>query len=411
MKLEDILKLDQNDPLAGKREQFVLPDGVIYLDGNSLGALPIVARDMAAQLVKNQWGQELIRSWNTHHWIDLPITIGEKIAHLLGAAPDQVICCDSISVNLFKLLATALNLQTDRRVVLSQKENFPADLYIAEGLEELCGPETCVLKRVEDGDIAAALDETVAVLMLTHVNYKSGKLHDMQGLTRLAHEKGILVIWDLAHSAGAVPLELDQWGVDFAVGCGYKYLNGGPGAPAFIYAAKSHQDGIRQPLSGWMGHKTPFSFDPKYQAAHGMRQFLCGTPPVLSMGVLDAALGVFEGIDMSVLREKSIKLGELFLQLVLANDSLDELDLVSPKESTARGSQLAFAHPQAFAICQALIERGVIADFRAPDVLRFGFAPLYIRYRDIRDSVQILSDIFANEIYKEEKYSRLQKVT
>ncbi len=411
MKLEDILELDQNDPLAYNREQFVLPDGVIYLDGNSLGALPIAAREMAAEIIEKQWGQDLIRSWNIHHWIDLPINVGEKIAPLLGAAPGQMICCDSISVNLFKLLATALNMQTDRHVVLSQQENFPADLYIAEGLGELCGPQTCILKLVEDGEIEAALDETVAVLMLTHVNYRSGRIHDIQGLTRLAHDKGILVIWDLAHSAGAVPLELDQWEVDFAVGCGYKYLNGGPGAPAFIYTATHHQDSIQQPLSGWMGHKTPFSFDPKYQAAPGMRQFLCGTPPVLSMGVLDAALSIFEDVDMYSLRKKSMKLGELFLQLVIVDDSLDELTLASPTESDERGSQLAFAHPQAFAICQALIERGVIADFRAPDVLRFGFAPLYLRYRDIWDSVQILSDIIANGLYKEEKYSRLQKVT
>ena len=411
MKLEDILELDQHDPLAGKREQFELPDGVIYLDGNSLGALPTAAREMAAEIVKEQWGQELVRSWNTNRWIDLPVIVGEKIAPLLGAATGQLICCDSISVNLFKLLAAALNLQTNRHVVLSQRENFPADLYMTQGLGELCGPETCDLKLVEDGEIEAALDETVAVLMLTHVNYKSGKIHDMQGLTRLAHDKGILVIWDLAHSAGAVPLELDQWGVDFAVGCGYKYLNGGPGAPAFIYTAKRHQGSIQQPLSGWMGHKTPFSFDPKYRAAQGMRQFLCGTPPVLSMGVLDAALSIFEDVDMLVLREKSMRLGELFLQLVDSHDSLDELDLVSPGERTARGSQLAFAHPQAFAICQAMIERGVIADFRAPDVLRFGFAPLYLRFKDIWNSVQILSDIITNGVYREEKYSRQQKVT
>jgi len=411
MKLDDILELDQNDPLAYKREQFVLPDELIYLDGNSLGALPITAREMAAEIIEKQWGQELVRSWNSNHWIDLPVIAGEKIAPLLGVAPGQVICCDSISVNLFKLLAAALNLQPDRYVVLSQQDNFPADLYMAQGLGELCGPQSCELKLIEDSDIETALDETVAVLMLTHVNYRSGKIHDMKRLTRLAHDKGVLVIWDLAHSAGALPLELDDCEADFAVGCGYKYLNGGPGAPAFIYAAKCHQDSIRQPLSGWMGHRTPFSFEQNYQAAEGMRQFLCGTPPVLSMGVLDAALSIFEDVDMHVLRRKSIRLGELFLQLVVANDHLNELALVSPMESTERGSQLAFAHPRAFAICQALIARGVIADFRAPDVLRFGFAPLYLRYKDIRDSVQILSDIITNGIYKEEKYSRLQKVT
>jgi len=411
MNFADILRLDQHDPLACKRELFELPDGVIYLDGNSLGALPINAREKAAEIIEEQWGQELVRSWNTHRWIDLPITVGEKIAPLLGAAPGQLICCDSISVNLFKLLAAALQLQTDRYVVLSQGDNFPADLYMAQGLGELCGPQTCDLRLVEDNGIETALDETIAVLMLTHVNYRSGKIHDMKRLTRLAHDKGILVIWDLAHSAGALPLELDDCGVDFAVGCGYKYLNGGPGAPAFIYTAKRHQDNIQQPLSGWMGHATPFSFDQNYQSAPGMRQFLCGTPPVLSMGVLDAALDVFEDLDMQVLRDKSMQLGELFLQLVVSNNNLIELALASPKESSERGSQLAFTHPHAFAICQALIERGVIADFRAPDVLRFGFAPLYLRYRDIWDSVQILLDIITSGVYKEEKYSRQQKVT
>ena len=291
MNLDYILELDRNDPLASKREQFVLPDGVIYLDGNSLGALPIAAREMAAEIVEKQWGQDLIRSWNTHHWIDLPINVGEKIAPLLGAAPGQLICCDSISVNLFKLLATALNLQTDRHVVLSQQENFPADLYIAEGLGELCGPETCVLKLVEDRDIEAALDETVAVLMLTHVNYRSGKIHDMQDLTRLAHEKGILVIWDLAHSAGAVPLELDQWGVDFAVGCGYKYLNGGPGAPAFLYVRKDLQEKLVNPIQGWFGERNPFEFKLHYRESEGIRKFLTGTTtPVVSVSGLEPSL-------------------------------------------------------------------------------------------------------------------------
>jgi kynureninase len=411
MTLNDILELDKSDPLSYKRDQFELPDDLIYLDGNSLGALPMVARDMAAEIVHDQWGKGLIRSWNTNHWIDLPINVGEKIAPLLGASPGQLICCDSISVNLFKLLSAALNMQNERSVVLSQQDNFPADLYIAQGLSQLCGSEFCDLKIVEEEDIVAALDESVAVLMLTHINYKSGRLHDIQGLTRLAHEKGILVIWDLAHSAGAVPLELDDWQVDFAVGCGYKYLNGGPGAPAFIYAAKHHQDRVQQPLSGWMGHRAPFSFEPGYRAAAGMLQFLCGTPPIVSMGIFAASLGIFEDIDMCVLRKKSIKLGKLFLQLVEDDDRLEELRLVSPRKSHERGSQISFSHPQAFAICQALIDRGVIADFRAPDVLRFGLSPLYLRYRDIWDSVQMLSDILAKGAYKQARYARQTKVT
>lgn len=411
MNHDDIRELDRLDPLAGKRDLFALPEGVVYLDGNSLGALPVAARQRAARIVERQWGQDLVTSWNTHAWFDLPVTVGEKIAPLLGAAAGQVICCDSISVNLFKLLAAALHMQGDRHVVVSQKDNFPADLYIAEGLAGLGSTRAIELKLVADAGIENALDDSVAVLMLTHVNYRSGKIHDMQRLTRLAHENGVLVIWDLAHSAGAVPLSMDGCGVDFAVGCGYKYLNGGPGAPAFIYAAKRHQDRIIQPLSGWMGHAAPFAFDQQYRAAPGMRQFLCGTPPVLSMGVLDAALEVFAGEDMQVLRDKSMKLGELFLELAAAAGCLTEFELASPADSALRGSQLALAHPRAFAICQAMIERGVIADFRAPDVLRLGFAPLYLRYEDVARSVEVLEDVMASKSYAEERYLRQQTVT
>lgn len=411
MKLEDVLDLDRGDPLAAKRGEFALPDNVVYLDGNSLGAMPLAAQQRSLHVVEQQWGRDLIQSWNSHDWIDLPITVGEKIAPLLGAARGQVICCDSTSVNLFKSLCCALGMQKDRRLVLSQTDNFPADLYIAQGLNNLSPGEICKLEVIDDSEIEARLDETVAVLMLTHVNFRSGKLHDIRRLTERAHEKGALVIWDLAHSTGALPLELDDWGVDFAVGCGYKYLNGGPGAPAFIYAAERHHASIRQPLTGWMGHQKPFSFSGEYQPAPGVQQFLCGTPPVLSMSVLDAALGVFEGVDMDELRAKSMGLSELFIQLCQSNKHLRELILVSPQNSHDRGSQLAFAHPSAFAICQALIERGVIADFRAPDILRIGLAPLYLRYKDIWDAVQILAEIMMTRCYLQDQYSRPQKVT
>ena len=411
MKFQDVQELDRNDPLAGKRLEFALPDNIIYLDGNSLGALPWAAKQRSRQVLEQQWGRDLVTSWNSHHWIDLPTQVGEKIAPLLGAACGQVICCDSTSVNLFKLLCAALEMQQGRRVVVSQKDNFPADLYMVEGLSQLRRDKVCELRLFEDTDIEARLDESVAVLMLTHVNFRSGKLHDMQKLTELAHEKGILVIWDLAHSTGALPLALDEWGVDFAVGCGYKYLNGGPGAPAFIYAAKHHHPSIRQPLSGWMGHAAPFSFAPNYQAAPGVQQFLCGTPPILSMSVLDAALSVFEDVDIQVLRSKSIGLAELFLQLLESSAATHELQLISPRENSKRGSQLAFVHPQAFSICQALIERGVIADFRAPDVLRLGFAALYLSYQDIWKAAHILIEIMVSKTYREEKYLRVQKVT
>lgn len=408
---QDVLELDRNDPLAEKRLEFALPDDVIYLDGNSLGAMPKVANERSVTLMQEQWGKDLVRSWNTHQWIDLPTKVGEKIAPLLGAAPGQVICCDSTSINLFKLLCSALVMQKDRQIVLSQKDNFPADLYMVQGLSQLGPGKLCELKSCEDTGIEAQLDETVAVLLLTHVNYRSSKLHDMQRLTELAHQKGILVIWDLAHSTGALPLELDKWGVDFAVGCGYKYLNGGPGAPAFVYVAKRHQHATRQPLSGWMGHATPFSFSENYQAAVGVKQFLCGTPPILSMSVLDAALSVFDDVDMHELRTKSVNLTELFLQLVENNENLNNLVLISPREPSHRGSHLAFSHPKAFSICQRLIEQGVIADFRAPDVLRFGFAPLYLRYQDIRDAVDVLTEIMVSKTYLEEKYLKVNKVT
>jgi len=411
VKLENVLDLDRGDPLAAKRGEFALPDNVVYLDGNSLGAMPLAAQQRSLHVVEQQWGRDLIQSWNSHDWIDLPITVGEKIAPLLGAARGQVICCDSTSVNLFKLLCCALGMQKNRRLVLSQTDNFPADLYIAQGLNNLSPGEICKLEVIDDTEIEARLDETVAVLMLTHVNFRSGKLHDMRRLTERAHEKGVLVIWDLAHSTGALPLELDDWGVDFAVGCGYKYLNGGPGAPAFIYAAERHHASIRQPLTGWMGHQKPFSFSGEYQPAPGVQQFLCGTPPVLSMSVMDAALEVFEGVDMEELRAKSMGLSELFIQLCQTNKHLRELTLVSPQNSHDRGSQLAFAHPAAFSICQALIERGVIADFRAPDILRIGLAPLYVRYKDIWDAVQILAEIMMTRSYLQDQYSRPQKVT
>lgn len=403
--------LDRTDPVAEKRSEFMLPDQVIYLDGNSLGAMPVVANERALQLMQQQWSQDLIRSWNDHNWIDLPVVTGEKIATLLGASKGQVVCCDSTSVNLFKLLCSALGMQKGRSIVLSQVDNFPTDLYMVQGLSRLSGDKVCQLEVVEEAEIASRLDEKVAVLLLTHVNYRSGRLHDMRRLTELAHQKGALVIWDLAHSTGVLPLELDQYRVDFAVGCGYKYLNGGPGAPGFLYVAKRHHGSVSQPLSGWMGHVEPFAFGEDYQAAPGVNQYLCGTPPVLSMSVMDAALSVFDGVDMADLRNKSVALTNLFAQLVANNAQLDDFVLISPEDAQQRGSQLAYSHPNAYSICQALIERGVIADFRAPDVLRFGLAPLYIRYQDVWDAVNILTEVMANKDYQRDIYQRFRKVT
>ncbi|WP_339726056.1 kynureninase [uncultured Paraglaciecola sp.] len=411
MNRDEIIALDKADPLGNKRLEFDLPNSVIYLDGNSLGALPKSVKTRLAEVVSQQWGSDLIKSWNSHNWIDLPIKVGEKIARIIGAAPGQVICCDSISVNLFKLLCSALTLNSGRTVVLSTKDNFPTDLYMVQGLSDLLGPDLCHLQLVDEQDIQQSLIESVAVLLLTQVNFRTGKLLDMAKLTQLAHDKGILVIWDLAHSAGALPVELDQCKADFAVGCGYKYLNGGPGSPAFLYVAKRHQSEVKQPLTGWMGHAAPFAFDSKYHASPTINQFQCGTPSVLAMSALDAALDVWKNVDMSQVKSKSAALANVFMQLMQMHECLDGLKLCSPVEAELRGSQLAFSHRDAFAICQALIEKGVIADFRAPNMLRFGFTPLYTSFKDVWLAVTTLVNILESELYKEPRFKVALKVT
>lgn len=407
----NIQTLDAKDPLAAKKHEFALPRDCIYLDGNSLGALPKKAQKRATEVVEQQWGQDLISSWNRHQWIDLPLTVGAKIAPLIGAASGQVICCDSISVNVFKLLCSALALQKGRHVVLSQSDNFPTDLYMAQGLSALVGKQQCELRLHAGDDIEQAFNTDVAVLLLTQVNFRTGYLHDMQKITEQAHQHGILVIWDLAHSAGALPIELDKCKADFAVGCGYKYLNGGPGAPAFVYVAKRHQVAISQPLSGWMGHANPFSFVAEYEAGEGILRFLCGTPPILSMSVLDAALEVFADVDMQVLRDKSCKLAQLWMSLIEQTELNTELQLKSPVDDKTRGSQVAYAHPHAFAICQALIARNIICDFRAPDILRVGFTPLYTSYADVWHGVKNLQEIVQQQLYLDKKYQQVNKVT
>jgi kynureninase len=407
----DIEALDSNDPLAPLRAEFLLPANTIYLDGNSLGPLPRAAAERARTTVEQQWAMDLIASWNSHGWIDLPVTTGEKIAPLIGAGPGQVICCDSISVNLFKLLAVALQLRPGRHVILSQQDNFPTDLYMGQGLSRLLGQSRCELRMVEESALPSALTDEVAVLLLSQVNFRDGSVHDMARLTAQAHEQGALVIWDLAHSAGVLPLAVDDWQVDFALGCGYKFLNGGPGAPAFVYANKRHHGQFQQPLQGWMGHRAPFEFSPEYQAASGMASFLTGTPPILSLAVLDEALSLFANVSMQQLRDKSLALSNLFIELLQEYPALESLQLRSPRQESRRGSQLAFAHPEAYAICQALIAEGVIADFRNPDLLRFGFSPLVLRYRDIEESVKVLDRIMASEMFLAAQFQKRQKVT
>ena len=383
----DAASPDRTDELAPFRERFVLPDGVIYLDGNSLGPLPRAAQARVAEVLEREWGQSLIRSWTEHGWIDLQFRIGEKIGRLIGVAPGTTVVADTTSVNLFKLLAAALDQRPGRTVILSEERNFPTDLYVAQGLVALL-QRGHVLRQVSD--IMAALDDTIAVLMLTHVNYRSGAMHDMAALTRAAHEVGALVLWDLSHSAGAVPLQLEANGVDLAVGCGYKYLNGGPGAPAFLYVARHLQDDMRLPLTGWLGHAEPFAFESSFRPAGGIARTVVGTPPILSLATLECGIDIALEAPMAALRAKSLRLAELFIAL-MATDP--EFRLLTPREPERRGSQVAFAHPHGYAIMQALIERGVIGDFRAPDVLRFGLTPLYLRFVDVWDAVATLRDV------------------
>lgn len=398
--------------------EFHIPNDVIYLDGNSLGPLPYKAKNRALEVVNQQWGEDLIASWNTHDWIGLPLKVGNKIAPLIGAVQNSVVCCDSISVNLFKVLSAALKINANRTKILSQTDNFPTDLYMAQGLvKQLNGiggnDEKYQLVTTDADVIFNTLEQDgndIAILMLTHVNFRSGDSYDIERLTQLAHAKGVLVVWDLAHSAGVLPLSLSEWQVDFAVGCTYKFLNGGPGAPGFVYVAPHLMDSLDQPLSGWMGHKKPFSFDPSYTKANGIQQFLCGTPSIISMSVLDAALDVFDGISIARVRDKSIALNSFFQSCVeqLLGSSLT---LACPFKAQDRGSQISFQHPQAYAICQALISKNVIADFRAPNILRLGFSPLFLRFKDVLIAAQILSEIISSEIFLKEEFHIKNTVT
>ncbi|MFC1465326.1 MAG: kynureninase [Candidatus Brachytrichaceae bacterium NZ_4S206] len=402
--------LDARDPLASFRDRFHLPEGVIYLDGNSLGPLPGVARCRLAQVIEAEWGDGLIRSWNAAGWIELPRRVGDKLARLIGAQPGEVIVADSTSINLFKVLAGALGLRPGRRYIVSERDNFPTDLYMVQGLIALLGGDY-QLKLVEGDEIADAIDGDTAVVMLTHVNYRTGHMHDMADITRRAHACGALAIWDLAHSAGAVPVDLNEAQADFAVGCGYKYLNGGPGAPAFIFVAQRHQADFRQPLSGWLGHAHPFAFEAHYRPAEGIARALCGTPPILSLAALECGVDIALEAPMPAVRAKSLALTDLFIGLVERRCESHGLRLITPREHDRRGSQVCFAHPEAFPIMQALIARGVIGDFRAPDILRFGFAPLYVRYADVWDAVHILVEVLESRTWDRPEFRRWGKVT
>jgi kynureninase len=419
MTRDDCLALDAQDTLAPLRELFLLPEGKLYLDGNSLGALPRATPARVAQVVSEQWGEHLIESWNRAGWIDWPRQVGNQLATLVGVGPDELVVADSTSVNLFKVLSAALNITREdapeRRVLLSERDNFPTDLYIAESLArerglalELVDAPEQIAPRLARGD--------VALLMLTQVNYRSGRLHDMAALAAAAHAAGALAVWDLAHSAGALPVHLARDGADFAVGCGYKYLNGGPGAPAFVWAHPRHADRFWQPLAGWMGHAAPFEFAPGYRPAPGIARYLCGTPPVIQLAALQCGVDTLLAAEplggMAALRRKSLALTDLFMQLVAERCAGHGLELVTPREPALRGSQVSFTREEGgYAIVQALIERGVVGDFRAPNLLRFGFTPLYLRYADVWDAVEQLRQVLDAGQWRQARFNRKAAVT
>jgi kynureninase len=399
---------DAADPLAHARARFDLPERVIYLDGNSLGALPRATAGAVAGVIGRQWGADLISSWNRHDWIGLPQRLGARIAPMIGAEADEVIVTDTTSTNLFKLIAAALSARPGRNVILSEAGNFPTDLYMAQGVAAMRGR---TVKTVGRDDILASLDPNVAVLLLTHVHYKSGQMHDMVAITAAAHAAGALVIWDLSHSTGAVPADLNDCDADLAVGCGYKYLNGGPGAPAFLYVAHRLQSELHSPLSGWMGHAAPFAFENDYRPALGIDRFLCGTPSVLAMAALEAGLDTFDGIDRNTLFAKGRALGDYAIALMDQRCAGRGFTLVSPRDASKRGSHVSFAHADAWPICQALIGRGVIGDFRAPDALRLGFAPLYIGFADVWRAVDTIRDVIDSGSWDAPAYRLRKAVT
>ncbi len=390
------------------RAMFHLPEGMIYLDGNSLGPLPRAAADRVARTVQDEWGEMLITGWNRAGWMDQPARIGDRVARLIGAPTGSVVMGDTLSIKVYQALASALELNPGRRVVLSDTGNFPSDLYIAEGLTRTLGQDY-TLRTVAPEDVADALDDTVAVLMLTEVDYRTGRRHDMAALTALAHEAGALTVWDLAHSAGAVPLDLAGSGADFAVGCTYKYLNSGPGGPAFIYVSEQLADRARPALSGWLGHEAPFAFDPDYRPGRGIERMRVGTPPILQLAALEAALDVWDIADIHDVRAKSIELSEAFIAAVEA--ACLTLTLASPRDAHERGSQVSFRHPEGYAIMQALIARGVIGDFRAPDILRFGFTPLYIGLDEVLRAAEILAEVMAGDLWNRPDYKARARVT
>ncbi len=397
-------ELDAADPLAFTRERFQLPDGVIYLDGNSLGALPRATPQAMSRAVEHAWGRRLIASWNEAGWVDLPQRLGARLAPLVGASPQSVVVADSTSANLFKLAASALRQNTPRRVILAEAGDFPTDVYVLEGLAQLTGAE---LRLAPRDAIAAAINPDVAVAVLTHVHYRTGAIHDMAELSARATAAGALTLWDLSHSAGALEVRLDADGADYAVGCGYKYLNGGPGAPAFLYVAERHREAFANPISGWFGHARPFAFEQRYAPVSGAARGLAGTPPILSMVALEQGLATFDGVDMGGLRAKGMRLTQAFFDGAMALG----LEPACSTNPAMRGNQVSLRHPHAYAVVQALIADGMIGDFREPDVMRFGFAPLYLSHMDVAEALERLRRVLAEDRWRHARFQVRLPVT
>jgi kynureninase len=412
---DEARSLDRDDPLAPMRRRFALNPRTIYLNGNSLGVAPRAAVARARAVISEEWADGLIGSWNKAGWFALARRLGDKLAPLVGAAAGEIVVTDTLSVNLFKLLCAALRLAAsrndDRRVIVAERGNFPTDLYIAQGVIDHL-ERGYALRLVDDAaQLPDAIDRDTAVVMLTHVNYRTGFMHDMAALTQVIHRAGAFALWDLAHSAGAVPVDLNGAGVDFAVGCTYKYLNGGPGAPAFAWVAKHHQSTIVQPLSGWWGHRAPFDMDPVYRPDEGIGRLLCGTQPIVSLALVETGLDVFLETDMRAVRRKSLALTDAFIDLVETRCAGHALTLITPRAHAQRGSQVSFAHPHGYEIMQALIARGVVGDYREPGVLRFGFAPLYTRFVDVWDAVEALRDVLATQTWRSPEFAARHSVT
>ena len=407
MTINEALALDAADPLAFARQRFRLPDATVYLDGNSLGALPVASPQLLADVVEQQWGDDLIASWNRHGWIDWPTRVAARLAPIVGARPEELLIADSTSVSLFKLLGAAVAARHERNTLLVQRRDFPTDLYVAQGLADLRGLK---VRAVEPDELLGAINEDTAAVLLSHVDYRSGSVRDMRSVNAAAKAAGALVVWDLSHSAGAIEVDLTSAGAELAVGCGYKYLNGGPGAPAFLFVARHLQSQLQSPLQGWMGHAEPFAFVDEYRPADGIAKFLTGTPSILALAALDAGLATFEGIAMADLAAKSRALSQLFIGEIEARCG-DQVRLASPRDPSLRGSHVVFAHPDGYGVIQALIARGIIGDFRAPDLMRFGFAPLYNQFAEVVRAGEALADVLRTREWDQPRFTTRSKVT